>query len=240
MVPQVQVEVLPFISFEARHIAQVDNEGKPFFKDEDWVVIYSPGGKDRVDKNVDSWIRQLEVHQTQKRVSGEYVRQVKAAYADFKAGKETVNGTPLEALGLTPQQMKMLRDMHCATVEQLAAGNEELVQRLGMGGRNLKSKAQVFMSAREGPAAIASQMTSLRIKTDSQEAQINKLKLLVEDLVAENKRLAQSREREPEPDLPDPQTRLQLSENDDELVDGALAGMNIDDPDPMRSDKIED
>jgi hypothetical protein len=206
----------------------MDGVGNALFRDEDWVVIYSQGGKDKVEKKVSDWIATLEMHLSAKRVSIEYVRQVKAAYEEFKAGRELpLNGTPLEALGLTTDQLKMLRELKVRAVEDLAGANEEVVARMGMGGRALKSRAQVFVQSANGPAKVASQVTALKIKTDSQEDIIRQLEARITRLSEENALLRQAPAvgGGAQVDLGDPAERLarmQDEGDDDSVVDEAL------------------
>jgi predicted RecB family nuclease len=46
-----------------------------------------------------------------------------------------------------PAQIKTLLDINVRTVEELAAANEETLNRVGMGGRALKQKAIIWLES---------------------------------------------------------------------------------------------
>lgn len=70
------------------------------------------------------------------------------AYAAFKANEEmALNGTPLEQWPvLRRAQVLQLKSLEFRTVEDVARMSETAIQRVGMGGRELKKMAEVFVS----------------------------------------------------------------------------------------------
>lgn len=163
---------LPYIEFERRNVAQQDKEGVIFYTDVDFVKITQVGGKDTVEKTVPEFITSYVAHVQSKRVPPEHLRQIRAAYAEFKEGNSyTFDGTPMESLGLTPQQMKMLKELKVRAVEDLAECTEEAIHRMGMGGRSLKQRAIAFLENKPR-ADQATEITALRMQNETQAQQI--------------------------------------------------------------------
>lgn len=69
-------------------------------------------------------------------------------YQAFKEGVVLNEGTPLEVLGLPPSRVADLKALAVFTVEQLARLEGANLQRLGMGARDLKNKAQAIIDNR--------------------------------------------------------------------------------------------
>ena len=110
--------------------------GRPIFEDKEFVRIIIPG-----DKN----------SQPVYEVSDEHRERWPAAYAAFKRGSEApLEGTPLKQW--PPISASMARELayfHILTVEQLATVGDNVIQNIGMGMRDLRRKAQVFLEVAE-------------------------------------------------------------------------------------------
>lgn len=109
-------------------------EGVPSWREVEMVEIIMPGN-----------------NQTTKPV--QYVSDIHKerwpkAYAAFKANEEmALNGTPLEQWPvLRRAQVLQLKSLEFRTVEDIARMGESAIQRIGMGGRELKKMAEVFVS----------------------------------------------------------------------------------------------
>lgn len=72
-----------------------------------------------------------------------------APYEAFKKGLEfRGTGTPLDKVSfVTPAKIKELQSFHVETVEQLASLDGANLQRLGMGARELKNKAEAYLGS---------------------------------------------------------------------------------------------
>jgi hypothetical protein len=183
----VQEERLPWIEFKERQIKTVDANGMDTYHPEDWVTIVPQGGKDKIDKAVSHWFSDLKGHVQNKRIPPDYERQARGAYDQWKKDHTMpVNGTPLEALGLSGEQLKMVKELHVPTVEDLAQCNEDVIQRMGMGGRNLKNRASLYLASKSGPAAVAARVTAQEKALEDMKVIVQQQAEVLETLRSEN------------------------------------------------------
>lgn len=114
-------------------------EGRPIFKEVEFVKIFTPGDKDNIVDRMAYPADRLR-----------YPRQ----YAAFKAGREADIGTPLAAWpGINQAQRREMEYFNVRTVEQLA--NLTDANAMGhMGIQALKQKAQAFLDAAKAQAPV--------------------------------------------------------------------------------------
>lgn len=76
-------------------------------------------------------------------------KQFAKSYQAFKEGRELpAEGTPVEYwLGANDARVHVLKSMHLRTVEQVAEMSDTVVNSVGMGGRELRKRAQTFLDA---------------------------------------------------------------------------------------------
>jgi hypothetical protein len=119
--------------------AESERAGRAIFEDREFVRILVPG--DRL-LNV--------VHQ----VTPEIIDRFPEAYARWKANQsESVIGTPLEQWPpVTKARAYELKAINIRTVEELAGIPDGVLANLGMGGRELRAKAQAWIAAASGNA----------------------------------------------------------------------------------------
>jgi hypothetical protein len=107
-------------------------EGRPIFEDREFVRIIIPGDR-----------RSMAVEP----VNDEHKARWAAQYEAFKEGREMpLEGTPLSQW--TPISRSAVEEFayfHIRTVEDLAAVNDLQLQQLGMGSRDLRQKAKLFL-----------------------------------------------------------------------------------------------
>lgn len=128
-------------------------EGRPIFEDVEMVKIQIAGDP----KNTII----APAHYASKRNpdTGEpwtYAEQFPEHYRYFRdnADQQRASGTPLtEAPWLSAAKREELKALKIFTVDSLAAIDGTNLQRLGMGGRELKNKAQAWLDAAAGHAA---------------------------------------------------------------------------------------
>lgn len=95
-------------------------------------------------------------------------------YRRFKEGLESpLDGTPLEEWAiLRPAEIKMLKSFDFRTIEDIAAMSEHAIQRVGMGARVLKKKAEAFLDENAKAsivnAALANEEKYKRLYEDTQ------------------------------------------------------------------------
>ena len=71
---------------------------------------------------------------------------------------------------LSPAQTQTLIAAHVMTVEDLAIANEEVIMRLGMGGRALKQRAVDWLQAASSTGKTAEQLTALQVENEALKA----------------------------------------------------------------------
>lgn len=119
-----------------------EQEGRPIFEDREMVKVIIPG-----DRN----------SQPVYEVTDEHRQRWPKEYAAFKKGMEPVfGGTPLkEWPKIGPSQISNLNHFNIFTVEQLAELGDNVLGNLGMGARDLRKSAQMWLEvAKNGSAPI--------------------------------------------------------------------------------------
>lgn len=110
-----------------------------------------------------------------------YAERFPEHYRYFKAGLEqsTAAGTPLsEVPWLTASKREELKAVNVRTVEALASLDGTLLQRLGMGAREMKNKAQNWLDMASGTATetrLAGELAVRDEQIERMQAQINEL-----------------------------------------------------------------
>lgn len=151
-------------SIEQGHFVAVDVE---------YAVITPPGSKDRIDRKVSEWFPQLDQQVREERLPAAWAESYKAAYRAWKEGQELpVEGTALRVWPvISPAQLKMLLDLHVRSVEELALANEELIGRLGMGGRALKQKAVEWLASSKDSGKQVEEISALKVENETLKEQ---------------------------------------------------------------------
>ena len=110
--------------------------GRPIFEDKEFVRIIIPG-----DKN----------SQPVYEVTDDHRERWPDAYAAFKRGLDApLEGTPLKQWPpISASMARELAHFNIQTVEQLAAIGDNVVQSIGMGMRDMRRKAQLFLEVAE-------------------------------------------------------------------------------------------
>lgn len=140
-------EVLPHIRFETRTEEdrnQSIEAGRIVYKDVDWIIVTPHGARDSNEDRAAEWIAKKSDAARNGVFDVEMLKQIRKAYEAFKEGKELpVEGTPLAMLPhlFTPAEIANCKSLNVFSLEVLAQANEETIQRLGMGGREMKNRA---------------------------------------------------------------------------------------------------
>lgn len=180
----------PYVAFEVRAFEDRDASiasGMYKTKDVDLAIITPQGSKDRTERVVSDWFDNLEQQVRQNRFKGDWLRQYRGAYAAWKEGRELpLEGTPILTWPvLSPSQSKACLDAQVRTVEDLAQANEETIGRLGMGGRELKSKAVSWVTAAAGPGKVTEEISALRASLSDAKGRNEALEKQVKELAAQ-------------------------------------------------------
>ena len=178
MQPSTQEARPPYVTFTTR--TEEDREasieqGRAVVKDVHFALITPHGSKDRVERKVSEWFTVLDEAVAQERMPATWVQAYKSAYQLWKEGKEVpLEGTSIRNWPLlTPAQVENLTSIKILTVEDLAAANEELMGRIGMGGRVLKDKAQAWLMTAGSPGAKSAERMAQLEAANRQLAETN-------------------------------------------------------------------
>ena len=194
MNPTVLKESPAYVSFEKRAVEDRDAsnlEGHYVTKDEDFALITPPGTKDRIERNVKEWFEQLEAQVRQERLPAEFVRSYKNAYAAWKeSGEVPLEGTYVKNCPIfSPSQIDNLLRANIKTVEHLATANEEMIARMGMGGRELKRQAENWLSSAKNVGTVTAQLTALQVQNEELKTANESLLKQVKELATELEKL---------------------------------------------------
>lgn len=183
----------PYIQFETRAVEKrkTDAEGgASYYVDTDFAMVTSHGSKDTVEKVAVEWFDFLKEQVRQGRFPQQWLDAFKASYNAWKNDQELpVQGTPIKNWpAASPAEIKHCAALGLRAVEDLATANEELIGRLGMGGRSLCNRAKDWVTSKSGTAPLIAQLDSSRQVQAGQEHQIRtlneRLKLLEAQLAA--------------------------------------------------------
>lgn len=113
--------------------SESEKQGRPIFRDVEYIRVIFPGDNTRE-------IFRPATELDKAKYSEEYAR--------FKEGhQQTFSGTPLASWGvLHASTVAELRAIRVFTVEQLADLSELGIGKLGLGGRDMVSKAKAYLS----------------------------------------------------------------------------------------------
>lgn len=173
--PMVHVE---FVMIPVEDKNATRQEGRPIFNDVEHCRIRWVGDNKR--ELVEPAHQKFLFDKEQRRYVT-YAEHYHQHYRAFKEGQDQQanSGTPLaEVPFLTQSKRAELRALNIHTLEQLAHLDGPALQRLGMGGRDLKNKAEAFMNAARDSALetrLSEENGALRDQIASLQAQMTEL-----------------------------------------------------------------
>lgn len=166
------VAKIPYVRFEkqAREDRSASIEkGHVVMVDVDVVHITPPGSKDTVVRDVKEWLEQNKTQMNEGRLDPAWYEAYTRAYSSWvETGETPEEGTNIRNWPLlTPAQVETLTSMKILTVEGLAGASEDVLNRLGMGGRALKEKASQWLEAQNGSSGkLAAENEALRVANE--------------------------------------------------------------------------
>ena len=121
--------------------------GRPIYMQIDFVAINVPGSRDEVIRKVDAEIKQ----------------RFGAQYEHWKKTQEQpTEGQPLDMVPwLNVAQIRELQALNIKSLEQLAGLSDTAIQHIGMGGHDLRKKAQAYMASATGSAEVQRLITRI-------------------------------------------------------------------------------
>jgi len=172
-----------YVKFELRSVEDREKSieaGHVVFKDVAYAVITPQGGNLVVDREVTPWLADLNKR------GDENAEHYEKIYEAWKAGNDApVDGTRIQDWpSITPAQVDQLKYANCLSVEDLAAANEGMLARIGMGGRALKQKAQAWLDSANNTGKSAEELQALRVRTEEQNETIETMKAKIAALEA--------------------------------------------------------
>lgn len=191
---EVQKERPPYVTFEVRAVKDAEASeaaGRAVYKDTDFAIIVPIGGKDKIEREVVGWLEAVGRQVEDQRTPEEWLRHFKAIYNAWKEGQEIpLNGLSVKMWPIaTPSDVKNLLDANIKTVEDLASANEEMLRRLGIGGRSLKTKAQAYLESTVH-GRLAESFAELEAKLDAANLRIEALERENQGLLAAQSKAA--------------------------------------------------
>lgn len=155
-----------YVKFYIRPVkddAASDKEGRPIYKDREYIEIRTPGQQNNI---------------VQRPVSEIDRQRFQAAYRAFKSGEEEQTiGTPLtEMAWITRSQVEELTHIRVRTLEHLATLDDAVCSRYA-GVYKLKQRAQQVLAESEKTAPLA----ALQAENDTLKEELNTLKVAVKE-----------------------------------------------------------
>lgn len=179
----------PYVRFERRPIedhAETQKQGRYIARDVDYALITPAYSKDVFIQPVREWFDQLKIDVSAQRLPQEWFEHFQKNYKFFCEGQEApLNGTPIRGWNvISPAQQQTIIAMHILTVEDLAAVNDEGIRRIGMGGIDLKNKANAWLAQMQDKGPITIKMAQLESENTRLHTDIKQLTETVEALKA--------------------------------------------------------
>ena len=157
-------------------------QGRYVSRDVDYAIVTPAGSKDRVERVVADWFLMLAGEVKAERWPQTWLDQLRAGYDAWARGQTPPeSGTPLSTWpALSPAQVKNWAQIGIRTIEELAEANEEALSAYGMGSRDMKSRAGLFLEnakSDSGPLvaklrAAEELIFSMEVRMKSLEAQL--------------------------------------------------------------------
>ena len=178
----------PHVVFERR--AEEDRQasieqGRYVARDADYAIVTPAGSKDRVERLVSDWFSMLAGEVRSERWPQAWLDQLKAGYEAWKLGQTPPeSGTPLATWpALSPAPVRNWQQLNVRTIEELAEVNEEAIAAYGMGGRDMRARAALYLENVKdvsGPLlaklhAAEAANAALQVRLDSLEVQLSRL-----------------------------------------------------------------
>lgn len=195
--PHLHVE---FYSEPQEDPAESRKAGRPIFKDVEMVKIQIAGDP---KNNLIAPAHSASHRDRETGLPLTYAMRFPDHYRFFKDNldQQAAGGTPIsEAPWLAASKREELKALKVYTLEALAQLDGTLLQRLGMGARELKNKAQAWLDAAAGNAAEGRLASLLAARDDEIEA----LKRQMADFIASQSGKAPAVTQEPVSEEPDP------------------------------------
>ena len=178
---------MPYVKFFTEVRETVDENGHILRVPEYRAEVTPAGGKDTQIKVMSDWLPQLRNMSVSRGPvdtnAAEYeiwYEKISQAFEKYKKGEEVdYDGTPLRgSLAFTKVEIANCEAANVFTIEDLALASEESIQRIGMGGRNLKDRANKIVAS-QSSNDLAAENAALKLKVNEMDERIKELVELV-------------------------------------------------------------
>lgn len=185
--PTLTARDMPYVAFESRteeDTKESKAKGHMVWRDQHYARITPPGSKDVHYEAIPEWWDKMALEAKTGRIMPEWVDRWKQGYEKWKAGQELpVDGTPIRGWNmLSGSQQQNIIACNILTVESLAVANSEAMQRIGMGGLELKRRAEAWLAQQSTIEPAAMKMSALQRENDVLKETITNLTEKVEAL----------------------------------------------------------
>lgn len=179
---------MPHVRFETRteedRAASIEQQRK-VYRDVDWIVVTPHGSRDSMENHAEQWIANKMAQAHAGNYDIEWVQKYRKMYEMYKEGKELpVDGTPLAMLAhlFSPAEIANCKSLNVLSLETLAQANEETIARLGMGGRELKHRAQEAVKLAGAGTGDALKISALQTENADLQTRVRDLENVIRDL----------------------------------------------------------
>ncbi len=189
-VPEARPPFVVFVTHAVEDRAASITNGCYTARDVDFAHITPAGSKDCVEREVSDWLPQLERDVENSRIPRALKDHFESCYKAFKEGKAApIVGTPIDQWPpISPAQLVNCKKLGVQSVEDLASANDELIGRLGMGGRSLSQKAATWLSSAGGDSGkIAEQLAAIKEENASLKLANERLQEQMKELISQVK-----------------------------------------------------
>lgn len=185
--PSVNMKDMPYVTFETKTIedaVETRRRREPVFKDQHYARITPPGSRDVQLEKLPQWWEKLDTEYRSGRVMGQWIDKWKSDFKKYEQGLEIpLEGTPIRGWKLiSGAQQETLIRMNILTVESLAQANAEAIAYIGMGGLELKRRAESWIQQHQDKAPMAIEMAALKGENDVLKATVANLTAKVAEL----------------------------------------------------------
>lgn len=161
----------PYVQFEMRpeedRSASI-KAGHYVAKNVAYALITSPGSRDCTEQIADEWLARIKERARSGTFNPKWVEHFEFLYKEW-TNENTLpeNGAPIKGWPIaSPAMQQQILQANVRTVEDLAAANEDTMRRIGMGARDLQTKARAWLEAASGTGKVAAKNAALEVENE--------------------------------------------------------------------------
>lgn len=140
------------------------------------VILRQPGARDTVEKVAEEWLETLSRNRDMR---PEWVQAYKNHFIEWQKDRSSdaaVIGTHIKLWPAIDKKFaELFLNAGVRTVEDLAQANEELIARIGIGGREWQYKARKWLETSKNVGTVVEEVLALKAKEEANKAKIKEL-----------------------------------------------------------------